>query len=259
MQVIAACAFNILGAEQASLISDSLPSDNGRSGPCVKVVLVACTVNIYEQTCSLVLDCIGGLSLVNAVRQDVLTFSCIDLCTISSVSLCSSSEILGGSVLEDNLVGCGVSLLESLTACTQFSIGSHRINLELRSVEVSILRVVVVSSNRLVERIELDIAAAISTISLSHREAQMAECAAQVKSLAGCRSRGIGVRKLDVTDVGPCLCIVTTLYIHTCHVTISSITTAYINLDKTGYGLVECNLQIRNAAVSSAVVTVPVG
>ena len=125
--------------------------------------------------------------------------------------------------------------------------------------EVSVLSVVVVSSDSIVERIELDVATAVRTISLSHREAQIAEFTAQVERLAESWSASVGVRKLDVTNVGPCLCIITTLYVHASNVTIRSVTTTYVNLDETRNGLVEGNLQIRNAAVGSSVVTVPVG
>ena len=124
--------------------------------------------------------------------------------------------------------------------------------------EVSILNVVVVGCYAFCKRIELNVATAVRTGPLRHREAQMAECAAQVDGLAGNRSCSVDEGSLDVTDVSPILGIVTTLNVHTSNVTVRSITTSNIYLNESGNGFVKGNLQIRNCAVSPAVITVPV-
>ena len=185
MQVVEAYTTEGLSTQQASLITDCLVCANVRNGSQIDIVLVATgTANEDIETCSLVLDYIGRIRLFHACGKNCLTSIGVEIILECIVTLSSSSEVFCGHILKENLVGCVVSLKESLS-CSRFYINRYRINLELRNVEVGKLRVVVGSSQVFCERIELDIATAVSTISVSHREAQIAVGTTQVDRLAG--------------------------------------------------------------------------
>ena len=259
MQVAAIYAINSYAVNQGTLEAHSLVVEEGRN-ELERVVGIVRALTVNEETCSLVLDSIDRSNLVCTLRQNGLASLDIELGTISCISLSSVSYILGRSILEENLVDCCEGILESLSTLAQLSIGSNRIDLELGSMEVGPQLVILALVCNLGEGIEFHVTTTVCTISLGQDEAQVAVSTAQVNRLTGNRLVLRCERSLDVTNSGPVLAIITTHNIHMDNMTVSStLTTCYINLDKSGNGLVELNLQISGLQHVLVVIAVPVG
>ena len=148
-----------------------------------------------------------------------------------------------------------VSLLESLSICANLLVELHRINLELSSMEVSIVNLILILVCNHCEGIHLD----VQTCSAGQSETQIVVSAIQVDSRSSNRLTCCLVRNSHVTDVGPRLAILATLDEHVLDMTEVVVTTCYVNLDRTRNGILEGNLQIVRSQNSLMPVAMPEG
>ena len=204
--------------------------------------------SINEQTCSLVLQCIGCRLGRNCGYH--LVGSCIEFLLEYVVGRSQGGVVGHGDILRQYLVGLRQCLLQcnGVFCCLGYG---HRANLELCSVEVCAF---------LAEGIKflLELCGGGESSSLGHDEAQAGIRAVQVNG-SGEDALTHGTEgHLDVTDTVPVLSVIAGSHIHAGNIAVvCACTSGHIYLDDARYGIVKGNLQVMRLCNLAMIVGVP--